>query len=114
MENNIVEKEQINVIDFLDLMFETISRKFNEQFPGYFIRCKTLDKNIYDTANKSGYSYYIRILNADKHCCFENSYKIADYYETQGIDILSERQRLFDSLNNCNDIRIWCFDNIQL
>ena len=103
-----------NQFDFLRLMFSTVDLKFHEQFPEYFVKCKTLDKEVYDSVNKSGYSYYLAIINSIKVGCFENSFKIDDFYETIGIDVVKERQRLYNSLNDCKDIRIWCFDNIQL
>lgn len=97
--------------DFIKIIADTITKRLHKDFPQYFIHCSTRDKEIYNNSNKSGYSYYINIINSLKHGCFENSYKIDDYYE----DIkYTERQRLLDSLNNCEDIRIWCFDNIEL
>ena len=106
--------KNMNSFEFIDLMLKIVDLKFHEQFPEYFIRCKTLDKKIYDSANKSGYSYYIRILNAIKHGCFENSYKIDDYYEMENVNIFDERKRLLNDLNTSTDIRIWCFNNIEL
>lgn len=112
-----MSEQEINLntqFDFLKSMFDAVNLKFHEQFPEYFIRCKTLDKEVYDSVNKSGYSYYLAIINSIKVGCFENSFKIDDYYETIGINVIEERQRLYDSLNECKDIRIWCFNNIQL
>lgn len=106
--------KNMNSFEFFDLVLKTVADKFHEQFPEYFIRCKTLDKKIYDSANKSGYSYYLRILNSIKHGCFENSYKIDDYYEIDNINVFDERERLLNDIINSNDIRIWCFNNIEL
>lgn len=111
---NIQEVSNLNIFEFFDLIVIVISKKFSEQFPEYFIRCKTLDITIHNTANKSGYSYVITILNAIKHGRFENSYKIDDYYETLGINVFEERQRLLNDIKNCTDIRIWCFNNIEI
>ena len=104
----------MNSFEFLALIFETINQRFTTDFPEYFIRCKTLDKEIHDSANKAGYSYYIKIINAIKHGCFETEFKIDDVHTIDGIDINLERIRLLESINNCKDIRIWCFNNIQL
>lgn len=106
--------KEMDSFQFLDTILNTIDNKFHTQFPEYFIRCHTHNKEIYDTANKSGYSYYVKIINAIKHGCFENSYKIDDYHSAIGINIVEERFRLFESLINCDDIRIWCFNNIQI
>ena len=112
-----MSEQEVNLdtqFDFLKSIFYMVNLKFREQFPEYFIRCKTLDKEVYDSANKSGYSYYWTIINSIKIGCFENSFKIDDYYETLGINVVEERQKLYNSLSECSDIRIWCFNNIQL
>ena len=111
---NLEDFKEINSFQFLDIILNAINNKFHIQFPEYFIRCCTHNKGIYDTANKSGYSYYGKIINAIKPGCFENSYKIDDYHSVIGINIVEERFRLFESLINCDDIRIWCFNNIQI
>jgi len=112
MEKKIID--DMNSFEFLSLMLQTIDTRFHTDFPEYFIRCRTLDKEIHDSANKSGYSYYIKILNAIKHGCFETEFKIDDFYSIDGIDIYAERKRLLDSLINSEDVRIWCFNNLQL
>ena len=107
------EIQKLSEFEFYEIMFNKISELFIKQFPEYFIRWKTTDKKIYETANKSGYSYYMKIMNAGIDC-FDNSYKIRDRFVCHGINIFKERLRLLQSLENCVDIRIWCFDNVEI
>lgn len=99
----------------MEMVRDLISKKWHEQFPEDFIHCNTLLKDVYDSTKGFAYVSYISFLNAMNRSLISNpDYKIndADGFEL-GIDVQIEAQeRLLNDIENCENIKIWCVDNI--
>jgi hypothetical protein len=106
----------MNTREFGEKLFEIIWKRFKNDFPEYFVRCQTLDKELYNKSNQSGYSYYLAILNSFgtyKIISLEPNYYISDSDE-DSYDVQDERFKALKDAESASDIRIWCFDNITL
>ena len=81
-----------------------LRKKWVENYPQYFIHCKTLDEEIYNSSNNCSYNYFLAIMHA---CNIFKHYRF-------NLEIEGEWERMFDEINTTTDIRIWCIENIKI
>lgn len=92
-----------------------ISKKWLEQFPNDFIHCNTLDRDVYKSTKGFAYNTFVSFMRAIHISLMSNpEYKINDIDGLElGIESQIEAQeRLLNDIENCENIKMWCIDNI--
>lgn len=59
----------------IDRFIMILHEKFEETFPDTFVKCRTLDKDLYDSSNGSMYSWYMTFVNCFSGSSLEGKYK---------------------------------------
>lgn len=107
--------KKISNPELMKMVHDLITKKWEEQFPEDFIHCNTLDKDEYNSTKGFAYKTFVSFLRAMDLSLLSNpEYKIsdADGYEL-GLDVQIEAQeRLLNDIENCDNIKMWCIDNI--
>lgn len=102
-----------NLNEFRQQLADTFAEKFREQFgDDPFIICRTRDKSVYDSANKSMYSWYLRILNSIETIHEHWTYKI-DAFSVE-VENSTDRVALLESLKESDNVIMWAFENIKI
>lgn len=109
-------KKKLSNPELIQTVKNLIQQKWHEQFPDDFIHCTTTDKEVYNSTKGYAYNTYIDFIrNIDTALnCNHPEYKVtdADGY-CLGLDFqIKEQQKLLDDIKNCENIKLWCIDNI--
>lgn len=109
--------ERISNPVLMKMVRDLISEKWHEQFPEDFVKCNTLDKEVYNSTKDFAYHTYIDFLNNIDRALNTNNpdYQINDYvsYGPGGVEFqIQQQQKLLHDIRHCDNIKMWCIDNI--
>lgn len=110
-------EENLKKIDYTELMpmiEKAITDKWRKQFPKDFDCCKEVPV---ENAKSFAYSVYIGILNNLERLYYAHpNYKVNDVWKYKISEEFQalEQRKLLEDIKNCDNIKIWCVDNIGI
>ena len=97
---------------FEEFLFSEIKRIWLMQRPNDFIVCNAIGEE-YKNCNHASYSWYMRIINSDiPSNVSEKLSDAAKYKDKDGT--IQKRKDLYKSLIECDNIVMWCVENIDV
>jgi len=98
---------------FQQILLETFIRKFKEQYGDTAFKVCTTTGEDYKAANKSMYSYYMKIINSFSILYSHWEYGIQETPD-EDVKVIRERIRMIEDCRKAEDIILWAFRNIPL
>ena len=89
-----------------------VAEKFEEVYPDTFVKCKTIDPEMYRNANPCMYSWYMSVIRGINELNFSPQYSQTLEEAMEGD--WSCVERFFDDLKEAEDALHFLIENVQL